>query len=255
MSTLQRQIKLTVCVLACAVAIFIGSSRPLFAEEFPVWWSPKLEVESLDKIGERLTRKFPLGGQIEARRSRDGVVETALMDSCATTMRLANTGFGAIQYGLQLAILAECRAIELLADIRPVERSFVHDFVLDETAIPFLPIMFSLLADCFTLRERQSLNADHAPLTDTKRIEAVQVLPADRLRFRTATEEITIEVLSRGDMTGDGLADLTVRLISTFFGGSGGGTSLFVVSRDGPQEVLYVVAEDAGNHVCRNYRV
>ncbi len=244
---------IALAILAIALSLW-GATRPAAgAEEFPVWWSPKLEVESLDKIDERLSRKFPVGGQIEARRVRDGVDETALMDSCATTRRLADAGFEGIPYALQIVILAECRAIELLSDIRPAQRSFVHDFLLDETAIPFLPIMFSLLADCFTLRERQSLNADHAPLTDTKRIEAVQVLPADRLRFRTKTEETTIEILSRGDMTGDGLADLTVRLISSFTGGTGGGTDLFVVSRDKPDGVLFVVEEDAGGHVCPNY--
>ncbi len=246
---------IALAILAVALSIW-GAARPAAAAEFPVSWSPKLDVENLGKVDERLSRKFHIYGRIEARRARDGVEETALMDSCATTRRLADAGFDGTPYGLQLAILAECRAIELLAKIRPAERSYVHDFVLDETVIPYLPIMFNAFSQCATLRDQLLLNADHVPLTDAEdvgRIEAVEVLTGGRLRYWTYTDKTTIEILSRGDMTGDGLADLTVRLITSFIGGSGGGTDLFVVSRDEPDGVLYVVEEDAGNHVCRNY--
>ena len=249
---------LWIAVAILAIAIFFGSATTTAAavEEFPVWWSPKLEVESLDKIDARLARKYHVHGQLEAYRERNGVRETAMMDSCAATRRLAEAGFEGIPYGLQVARLAVCRAIELLAGIRPAERSFVHDFVLDETAIPFLPIMFNAFSQCSTLRDQRLLNASHAPLTDAERIgeiSAVEVLSDGRLRFSTFAVRTTIEPLSRGDMTGDGLLDLTVQLVGSYIGGMGGGTSLFVVSRDGPQEVLYVVEEDAGNHVCRNY--
>lgn len=249
---------IALAILAIALSIW-GATRPAAGagnEEFPVWWSPKLEVESLDKIEERLSRKFPEHGQIEAKRVRDGVDETALMDSCTATLRLVREGFEGTPYSFQLTILAECRAIELLADIRPAQRSFVHDFLLDETAIPFLPIMFNAFSQCATLRDQRVLNAAHAPLTDAENIggiESVQVLSDGRLRFSTVAVRTTIELLSRGDVNGDGSADLTVRLTGSYIGGMGRGTALFVVSRDGPQEVLYVVDEDAGNHVCKNY--
>lgn len=249
---------ITLAILALAMSVW-GAARPAAAAEtgkFPVWWSPKLELESLDKVDERLSRKFHVHGQLEAYRERNGVRETAMMDSCATMRRLADAGFEGTPYGLQIAILAECRAIELLADIRPAQRSFVHEFVLDETAIPFLPVMFNAFSQCATLRDQELLNTEHVPLTEAENIgeiESVEVLSDGRLRFRTATVETTIEILGRGDMNGDGVADLTVRLIGSYIGGSGGGTDLFVVSRDGPQEVLYVVDEDAGRHGCRNY--
>lgn len=249
-------IALAIAAVAMSIWGATRSADGAETEEFPVWWSPRLEVESLDKVEARLARKFHVHGQLEAYRERNGVRETALMNSCTTTRRLADAGFEGIPYGLQTAILAECRAIELLADIRPAERSFVHNFVLDETAIPFLPIMFNAFSQCATLRDQEVLNAQHLPLTeseDVKEIETVEALSDGRLRYRTYTERVTIEILSRGDMTGDGLADLTVRLISSFIGGSGSGTDLFVVSRDGPRGVLYVVDEDAGRHGCRNY--
>lgn len=55
-------------VVAALLAFLViwGATRNAAAEEFPVWWSPKLEVESLDKLDERLSRKFPVGGQLEA---------------------------------------------------------------------------------------------------------------------------------------------------------------------------------------------
>ena len=255
---LTKMFWIALAILAIAVSLW-GAIRPVAGaetEEFPVWWSPKLEVESLDKVGKRLSRKFHMHGQLEACRERNGVRETAMMDSCASTRRLAGAGFEGIPIGLQRAKLAECRAIELLADIRPAERSFVHDFLLDEAAIPFLPIMFNAFSQCATLQDQRVLNAVHAPLTDAEnigRIESVQVLSDGRLRFSTVAVRTTIELLGRGDMNGDGLADLTIRLTGSYIGGMGRGTSLFVVTRDGLREVLYVVEEDTGNHVCTNY--
>ena len=248
---------IALAILLAAIPLW-NAARTAAAEEFPVWWSPRLEVESLDKIDARLSRKFHIHGRVEADRKHNGVRETAVMDSCTTTRRLSDAGFQGLgpTSGLQLAILAKCQAIELLADIRPAERSFVQNFVLDETAIPFLPIMFNAFSQCRTLLEQQDLNADHVPLIeseDVREIEAVEALSDGRFRYRTYTDRTTIEILSRGDMTGDGLADLTVLLISSFIGGSGGGTALFVVSRDEPDGVLYVVEEDAGRHACRNY--
>ncbi len=248
---------IALAILAATLSMW-GAIRPAAGEtaEFPVWWSPKLELESIDKVDERLARQFPEHGQLEAYRERNGVRETAMMDSCATTRGLADAGFEGIPYGDQRAILAECRAIELLADIRPAERSYVHDFVLDATAIPFLPIMFNAFSQCATLRDQRVLNAAHAPLADAENIggiESVQVLSDGRLRFITVAVRTTIELLSRGDVNGDGSADLTVRLTGSYIGGTGRGTALFVVSRDGPREVLYVIEEDAGNHVCKNY--
>ncbi len=109
------------------------------------------------------------------------------------------------------------------------------------------------MGDGFLVSEKLKAAYEQSALRGLLGFEAVEVLSDGRLRFSTFAVRTTIERLSRGDMTGDGLADLTVRLISSFIGGTGGGTSLFVVSRDGPREVLYVVEEDAGNHVCQNY--
>lgn len=246
---------IALAILAVTLSIW-GATRPAAGaetEEFPVWWSPKLEVESLNKIEERLARKFPVHGQFEAERDRNGVRETALIDSCAATLHLTDAGFTSTPYSFQLAILAECRAIELLAEIRPAERSFVHDFVLDETAIPFLPIMFNLLADCFTRREQRLRNSDHAPLTDVRDIFRVEIIPDGKLRYRTTILESTLDILGRGDLNGDGLADLALRFTGAATGGTWGMTSLFLVSRDLPNGILYVLEEDAGNHVCPNY--
>ncbi len=230
MSTTQRNgaIRLTVCAFACAMASLVGSSRAVVAEEFPVWGSPKLEVESLDKIEERLARKFPVGGQIEARRSRDGVVETALMDSCATTMRLADAGFGAIQYGLQLAILAECQAIELLARMRPATQSFVHDFVLDETAHNFLPAMLDLGSSCDRTCRLHIANEYRIPWRDVGTIEKVERKDgSENLVMITTTWSFnTIELLARGDFNGDGLEDILVEAGGRARGGTLSGTSL-----------------------------
>jgi hypothetical protein len=51
-------------------------------------------------------------------------------------------------------------------------------------------------------------------------------------------------------MTGDGLEDIAVRALVSARGGSWSAQGLFLLSRDGPDEVLYVVDRDVENHRC-----
>ena len=51
-------------IIAAATVLVIGLSGPATSEEgpFPVWWSPMLELESLDQIDARLERELWKGG-------------------------------------------------------------------------------------------------------------------------------------------------------------------------------------------------
>ncbi len=240
-------------ILLFMIGLGGGLQRATAAEEFPVWWSPKLEVESLDKIDERLSRKFPVGGQIEARRERNGVEETALMDSCATTMRLADAGFEATKYSLQRAILAECQAIELLAKMRPATQSFVHDFVLDETAHNYLPAMLDLSSSCDRACRLHVANEYRIPWRDVGTIEKVERKDgSENLVMITTTWSFnTIELLARGDFNGDGLEDILIEAGGRARGGTSKGTSLYLLTRDKDDSVFFVLGSEA--HLCPTY--
>lgn len=240
-------------ILLFMIGLGGGLRHATAAEEFPVWWTPKLEVESLDKIDERLSREFPVGGQIEARRLRDGVEETALMDSCATMRRLADAGFEATQYSLQRAILAECQAIELLAKMRPATQSFVSNFVFDETAHNFLPAMLDLGSSCDRVCRLHIANEYRIPWRDVGTIEKVERKDGyEHLVMITTTWSFnTIELLARGDFNGDGLEDLLVEAGGRARGGTSKGTSLYLLSRDKDDSVIFVPGSEA--YLCPTY--
>ena len=248
--TLRRR-RATLAILFGAT-LALGLSAAFAAEEkFSVWWSPALEVESLDKVQERLDAIIDgWRGTIVTRR-RDGTEETALMDTCAKAIQLTEAGYEvSFQYGYQLVLLARCRAIEALLDIRPAERSYLHDFVLDESSVRFLPVMLDMMAPCISYRGRVLLNAEREPLARVQEIVEIEILPNGRLSILASSTSTEMEVWSRGDMTGDGLEDIAVRALVSARGGSWSAQGLFLLSRDGPDEVLYVVDRDVENHRC-----
>lgn len=242
----------TISALVCAVISFGGASSVAVAEELPVWWSPTLEVESLDKVEERLLRKFHVHGQIEAKRVRsNGTEETALMDSCAATLRLVGEGFQGTPYSLQLAILAECQAIELLAKMQPATQSFVQNFVLDETAPDFLPAMLDLGSSCDWACRLHIANEYRIPWREMGTIEKVESKSEHSIRITTDWSLNTVELLARADFNGDGLEDILVRAGGRARGGTLSATSLYLLSRDTDDSVFFVLGSEA--HLCPTY--
>ena len=75
------------CLLACATA----------AEtvQYPIWWSPALELESLDKIDERRKKRFwPEEYEgMHVYKDGDRSTEPAEIEDCATLEQLSNEGY------------------------------------------------------------------------------------------------------------------------------------------------------------------
>ena len=130
--------KIGLAILWASLAL----ANPASAEEppFPVWWSPMLELDSLDAIDARLARHIWPGDNEGLPLAKwDGEIrEDASAVNCIELERLVADGFHGISsndFGLQLLNQALCRGIEALGRARPAETSYLRDFVLDEEAI------------------------------------------------------------------------------------------------------------------------
>ena len=121
-----------------------GESGP-----YPIWWSPALELDSLDQIDARLQR--PLWPD----RPDSGFAVTVIEDNaeredfagnCADMLRIEREIEH--EYELRLSLwdqyswryqAVRCRVLEHLKQAAPAQESFVNDYVLNKAAIDVLP--------------------------------------------------------------------------------------------------------------------
>jgi hypothetical protein len=242
-----------------AATLWLSLSAPALAEEppYPVWWSPVLELDSIEGIDARLARHIwpgddeglPLSkGMGEAREETSAV-------NCIELERLVADGFegiGSNGFGLQLNIQALCRGIEAMRRAQPAERSYLREFLLDEEAIHLLPAMADISPSCDYQCRQWVANERRIPLSRFEPVIRVIVKSDERIRIRTIDWVSIVTILGRGDFNGDGLDDLLVMINGGSMSGTWGGAELYLLSRDAPDAVLFV-AEELTND-CDEYQ-
>lgn len=241
---------------ALAVAAVAVTAAPALAAEqgpYPVWWSPSLELESLDKIDQRLARKInPDGEGFRIEVGLGKTRRTALASSCADIRALERQGQGAIasrDVHLRFTISEYCVPIETLKRARPAERSYVRDFVLNAEALDYLPAMVSLSPSCdgmcrlYVANERRiSLNEFGSGGYD------VNEKSDYAFEIETDYDISQVEILARADFNFDGIEDLLVYVFAKAKEARWGARELFVMTREAPDAVLRVM--HAETHIC-----
>ncbi len=250
----------TAALLAAAVAAG-ASPGPALAEEaemtYPVWWSPLLELDSLEGIDARLERQIWPGDDEGLPLNRwDGEVRhEAAAANCLELERLVAAGYegiGSNGFALQLYNQALCRAIKALRRIRPAERSHLRNFVLNEDAIHVLPAMVNIAISCDHRCRQVVANERLIPLDRFEPVFRVTVKGDDEIVVRTFGQETILTVLARGDFNGDGLDDVLLLASGGATEGTWGGAELYLLTRETPGAVLRVLEE--GSHRCADYR-
>jgi len=234
-------------------------ANPALAEDppYPVWWSPVLELDSLEDIDARLERTFWPGDdegmplfKIEADERED--VSAA---NCIELRLLVDKGYrgaGSHDYWVQEYLLAHCRAIEWMRRARPAKRSFLRDFVLDEEAIHVLPALVDISPSCdFVCRQRVA-NERPIPLSQFTPVFRITVTSDEEIEIRTLAIETDLSILARGDFNDDGLDDLLLLTSSGATEGTWANAEIYLLSRETPGSVLRVL--DAGTATCADYQ-
>jgi hypothetical protein len=121
-----------------------------------------------------------------------------------------------------VSVIADCRALELLRDVRDAKASHLRDFVLDEGAIELLPRdLWAVSADA---------DASALEITDERTLELRSVEGTRQIRF-----------LAGGDFDGDGLDDVLVKQ-ETF--ADSPEAAVFVLTREAPDAPLRIVSAE-----------
>lgn len=220
---------------------------------YPIWWSPELELESLDEIDERLER--PLWPNEEGFRVFVGIGSnrrTEIAKSCADIRRLEKEGSGAIESPdiyLWLTHYRRCSPIERFTDAKPAVESYVANFVLSADALDYLPAMLQGSPACEDLCRLYDANHNRFPLARYLRPPInVEVTSPYEMIVESEDDLIHIDILGRADFNDDGLEDIFLRSIVKAKEGRWGAEDLFTLVRDQPDGVLWVL--DAEDYVC-----
>ena len=284
-STMRTRVVFAPKVLALAFLATLGLAGPVLATEdgpFPVWWSDKLRLESLDQVDARL--EGPFWGSGESYIVYKGVGEErtkTTVDTCNVRRRLFEEGYyaEAPQRYFEVYLWAMCDALEKLRTARPAQRSFVRSFVFDRNAMNVLPAIVGGYESCSFLcrlkraNERgdtwtqleDSLFKRHArentsiavsgevrsiqvkdDKTATILIENVEEVPIEGDKttvWSYSVDRNPLEILAYGDFNGNGLEDMLMR--------RQGARSVYVLTSDTPDGVFFVL--NAEEHLCPDY--
>ena len=271
-------------LMAFAFLALLGLASPVRAAEdgpYPVWWSDKLRLESLDRIDARLERPFWDNGGYTVYKGVGNERTETTVDACNMRRRLFEEGYyaGASQRYFAVYLWAMCDALEKLATAKPAARSYVRNFVFDRNAFDLLPAIVGGAESCGFLcrlkwaNERgdtwtqleDSLFKRHAwentsiaisgqtrsikvedDKTATILFEYVEEVPVEEEKttiWSYSVDRSPLEILAYGDFNEDGLEDMLMR--------RQGARNVYVLTRDTPEAVFYVL--NAVEHLCPDY--
>ncbi|MCZ6720777.1 MAG: hypothetical protein O7A65_04470 [Proteobacteria bacterium] len=227
----------------------LASSTAASAEDepYPVWWSPTLGLESLDRIDGRLEEPFSRDDRLMLHLYDNQATsyDTWLLDEkeardCASLIEWTDKGYESEradeQYDYLLAynhhrnLAGDCYAIRAMKDAKPSRESYLRNFTLDDNALKFLPAITGPW-DCSNYRKMMAANRDGVSWA---RYQFYQV--SDDLHYVASMESETslwvqvvasnagyvgrdrIRIMGRGDFDGDGVDDLLLGKDSFAFG-------------------------------------
>jgi hypothetical protein len=234
-----------------------GHSAAADEPPYPVWWSPVLELDSLDGFDVRLERPIWPGDDegLPLAKGLGEDREEASAVNCIELERLVAAGFegiGSNGFGLQRYNQALCRGLQAMRRARPAETSYLRDFVLDEKAIHLLPAVADISPSCDYQCRQWVANERRIPLSRFEPVIGVTVKSDEEMRVQTIDWGSIVTILGRGDFDSDGLDDLLVLINGGSMSGTWGGAELYLLSRDAPDAVLFVA--EALTNGCGDYQ-
>ena len=251
------EIRAALFTFACLIMIAPAGPTSAAADaSYPVWWSPKLELQSLDQVDQRLRRDLwpEIGKGFELYLRGNSRSRKAYARDCSTMISLSEAGYwglGNINIKPQIFNLAHCRAIALLAQANPVRTSYLRDFTLNAEALDYLPALVNLYPSCEFICYAVEANEHGIPFTKFETPLVVEVTSDDEMTVWTTGWMVILTIVGRGDFTEDGVDDMLLLANGGATEGTYGTTRLYLVTRNEAEAVLRVI--DAEQELCPDY--
>ena len=167
MTTAHTLTRLIAAIVLCRA--LTGAVEAAEAEQYPIWWSPALELESLGKIDERLSRRFwpaEYGG-LPMYRIVAGKEIRVEVENCVSLERRRAEGYDGVgnnNHKLAVYHTAWCDALRVLQDAKPAKVSYLRNFVMDADSVDYLPAFLNLFGSCHWMCLRYRANEEGVPL-------------------------------------------------------------------------------------------
>lgn len=243
----------TATIVSAMLLIASDIALPTEDESYPIWWSPSLELEKLDDAEKRLEDPAWFGGVIPVYKGEWPGDDQSFIDSCASRNKLRKEGYYA-RHNLDMQTLlfhtAKCRAIRMLRKAKPAKKSYVRDFILDSDSMDYLPAMVSPSPSCDELCRQYVANERRISWKEFEGLDSRSMNSESdyRMKGQVSGAHLTLEILARADFNGDGLEDLLLMSRAGAIGGTWGTTRLYLLSRESPDSVLWLL--DAEKRLC-----
>ena len=266
-------------------ALTLGAWQPASGGEtndYPTWWSPELELDSLDRAEEALNAAFPWRQQFHLYKNdfevsylnqvydehrpemgynyvfRDTNLRDRLVTDCASLMKSVRDGYSSDSregFNFYSHWSAHCYALDALTTVRPARTSHLRDFAFDGDAKKYLPAMVGEGWDCRVGNQLLKANRDGTPWADFEFDWVPEDTATYELIVKSANEIVEVQrlpeidnlIYSRQRVTIYGRGD---------FSGDGLDDLLVRSERDDPytrttDSALYIITRFEPNAVLR----
>lgn len=252
----HRWIGAAALVTAVSPAVFgVSTAAAAPQEKFPVWWSPSLELESLDQIDAILDAHYPQDDQVVVTKylGDDNTIPPLreVIQNCRAHIRLIENGYEIFSFlsdalNLKRRYGDECFTLDALLRAKPATSSFVSEFKLNADALSILPPLFRPVWSCAYLRDSLLANREGVPWAEFRHrpyyaVKGVRPLSETELEIVGEDWSMHVELYGRGDFDGDGQEDLLIRTIDQYPSGFDR-SHLYLLVRDGltsPARILW----------------
>ena len=246
LTAMWKPLPVVLAVVAMVVPAIVAAAED---DPFPVWWSPVLELESLDAIDARLERALWKGDSegmrlMKVESDNRAEVRAVTCIDLETFVEAGYHGIGSLGDWLHRYQLARCHAIEMLRTAIPAKQSFLRSFALDVETVNYMPAAVALKPSCDMMCRDAVANDRRIPLSQVREILLVQIYSATEMKFWSFDWHVRLTILGFADFNRDGIDDMLVLSSAGSITGRGTWADLFLLTRDTPNDVLYVLNFD-----------